>query len=339
MLVSAATDNEEATAQLARRRRSLESTRTRRSNAANQGAREWHSDNHVNGAARAPLHWLVRQRVLQNAVAPYWPRLQLNGASYAMLWGAATDNEKLTACQARRRRSLRVTRTPMSNAANQRALRPTTKNKRRCASAPLHWLVRHRVLQHAAAPYGRAFKNRAASYALIRGAATHHDEATTSQRGGVRTLRVTRTPMSNVAISGRGRHHEFMRAVRFALRCIGLLDSASFSTPPHPSSRAFNSSSESYAMTLSAATHGEEATASPVRRRPYTGRNPYALSNPANQRALGLTARNVSGCESAPLHWLVRHGVLQNAAAPHRPRLHLSSRILLAASERGKPLQ
>jgi hypothetical protein len=69
-----------------------------------------------------------------------------------------------------------------------------------------------------------------------------------------------------------------------ALRCIGLLDSASLSTPPHPSSRAFNSSSESYAMTLSAATDGEEATASPVRRRPYTGRNPYAMSNAVIQR-------------------------------------------------------
>jgi hypothetical protein len=122
------------------------------SNAANQRARERHSDNHVNGAARAPLHWLVRHRVLEHAAAPYWPRLQLSGASYAMIWSAATDNEKLTACQARRRRTLGVTRTPMSNAANQRALRPTAKNKRRGASAPLHWPVRQRVLQNAAAP-------------------------------------------------------------------------------------------------------------------------------------------------------------------------------------------
>jgi hypothetical protein len=102
--------------------------------------------------------------------------------------------------QPRQRGGVRLfggTRTPLSNAANQRALRPTTKNKRRCASAPLHWLVRQRVLQHAAAPTGRAFKNRAASYALIRGAATHHDEATTSPRGGVRSLGGIRTPMSN----------------------------------------------------------------------------------------------------------------------------------------------
>ena len=38
--------------------------------------------------------------------------------------------------------------------------------------------------------------------------------------------------MSNAAFSGRERCNEAMRAVRFALRCNGLLDNASFSSPP-----------------------------------------------------------------------------------------------------------
>ena len=68
-------------------------------------------------------------------------------------------------------------------------------------------------------------------------------------------------------ISGRERGREATRTVRIALRCMGMLDAASFSHAAAPLSRAFNDRSQACVMIWSAATHGEEPAASPARRR------------------------------------------------------------------------
>jgi hypothetical protein len=95
-------------------------------------------------------------------------------------------------------------------------------------------------------PICRAFYLGRQSYAMRLSAATGCEEATAHQRGGVRTLKVTRTPMSNAAFSGRGRRHSMLlRTAVPALRCNALLDSASFRAPPRPTRRAFNSVADS----------------------------------------------------------------------------------------------
>jgi hypothetical protein len=73
--------------------------------------------------------------------------------------------------------------------------------------------------------------------------------------------------MSNATISGRERRNEAMRRLRFALRCMVMLDHACLRTPPRLTGRAFTKRDESYAMLLSAATGCDARTTLPARRR------------------------------------------------------------------------
>jgi hypothetical protein len=153
-----------------------------------------------------------------------------------MVLSAATHCDARTDQPARRRRTLRGTRTPMSNAANQRALGTTAGNVRRWGGAPLHWFVRHRVLQIAAVPPAALplVVTKLTGCVLARQLTTMKRRL--GERGGVRSLAGTRTRCLTLPISGRvNGNSRSLRTARHTLRCIGLLDSASASTPPRPS--------------------------------------------------------------------------------------------------------
>jgi hypothetical protein len=72
-----------------------------------------------------------------------------------------------------------------------------------------------------------------------------------------------------------------MRTLLRALRCIGLLDSASFSHAAAPARRAFNNRDASYAMHWSAASDCDEPAASPARRRQALQGKRTLMSNAA----------------------------------------------------------
>jgi hypothetical protein len=105
------------------------------------------------------------------------------------------------------------------------------------------------------------------------------------RRGGVCTSKGTATPMSNATISGRERHCEVMRALRFALRCMVMLDLASLGPPPRSTSRAFNNRSECYSMRFGAATDCELLMASQARRRRTLKGKRTLMSNARHYRA------------------------------------------------------
>jgi hypothetical protein len=66
---------------------------------------------------------------------------------------------------------------------------------------PLHGRVRPRVLEHAAAPDAALSNNVVNLKGMLVSAATHSEEATAQLARRCRTLRGTRTPLSNA------RHH------------------------------------------------------------------------------------------------------------------------------------
>jgi hypothetical protein len=106
------------------------------------------------------------------------------------------------------------------------------------------------------------------------------------QRGGVVHSRILVRRCLTLPISGRGNGHgRSVRTLLPALRCIGLLDSASFRTPPRHTCRAFIVPVKSYSLRLSAATHRDERTALQARRR-RTPRGPRTpMSNAPHHRA------------------------------------------------------
>ena len=117
-----------------------------------------------------------------------------------MRFGAATDDEQPRTSRARRRRALRVWRTPMSNAHHQRARAAHRCHMKITIRAPLHGVVRQRVVAVAAAPPRRAFNNRDACYRSRLSAATHDDVLTASRSRRRQTFRGPRTPMSNARV-------------------------------------------------------------------------------------------------------------------------------------------
>jgi hypothetical protein len=119
-----------------------------------------------------------------------------------------------------------------SNAPVQRARTARRSHVSTADRAPLQRLVRQRVNGHAAAPSSRALKDRDACYNWLTSAATHTEEQEASPARRRQALKGKRTQMSNATISGREWHGEVMRALRFALRCMVMLDLASRRSPP-----------------------------------------------------------------------------------------------------------
>jgi hypothetical protein len=144
----------------------------------------------------------------------------------------------------------------------------------------------------------RAFFNRDESYKLLWSAATDCNGRIVLQARRRRTLQGSRTQMSNAAFSGREQHSEVMRAVRIALRCNAMLDSASFNTPPRLTAAPFT-----IVTNLTRCIGARQPTAK--HRQPCQRGGVHALkgtatqmSNAANQRARVAQRSQREQCDS-----------------------------------------
>jgi hypothetical protein len=130
--------------------------------------------------------------------------------------------------------------------------------------------------------------------------------------------------MSNATISGRERRNEAMWWLRFALRCMVMLDSKSFNTPPRYLGRAFMVPLASYWTLLSAATDGEVLVASKARRRRAlkeagTRRSNATISGRERHREAMRRLRNALRCMV-----MLDHACLRT---PPRPTAALSPSV------------
>jgi hypothetical protein len=168
----------------------LKQRRTPMSNAHHHRARERHSDNDMNGAARAPVHGVVRPHACPSASVCRLPRVASPGQRHRRVRAAhrrlSLRRPSLTPSRTRlgeagefgrvQRRSFRffapAGRFPCfsprrSNAHHQRARAAPRNQEATAERAPLHGAVRQRVGEPAAAPPPPRLQNRGESYKLL----------------------------------------------------------------------------------------------------------------------------------------------------------------------------
>jgi hypothetical protein len=134
------------------------------------------------------------------------------------------------------------------------------------------------------------------------------------QRGGaVHSEDHVRRCLTSASRGRRAAQRGTRRTVLRRLPCMRRLGSASLSSPPRPSSRAGNARRESYKLIWSAATHGDEATASPARRRRAPGGTRTPMSNVCiSGRANGAERNHAKFASRAPLDAIVRRRLVSH---------------------------